>query len=316
MRGILPRAAGLVLAFVLPCICVQGQVPSTVPGGSGDSSTARVNVRLVSIFVTVTDVRGVPVSDLTQGAFKVMEDGVPQKISIFERGSGMPLSIVLAIDTSVSPGGMKMDYSAARKFVHSILLPRDRLSLFQISEDVNQVTRFTSDMGAIERGMDSLQKGAGSSLFDAVYLAADSLMDRQGRKIIVLITDGGDTTSKTSHNRALLRAQEADAMVYSIVVAPMAADTVRSSGGESALARISQDTGGKCYHANSIDQLDRAFQQMGEELRTQYHIAYHPNRGASDSPFRRIAVEVDGKDGSGNTLQARHRVGYYAARPK
>jgi Ca-activated chloride channel family protein len=310
------RAVGRVLAFVLPCICMHGQVPNTTPGRSGDSSTAHLSVRLVDVLATVTDVRGAAVSDLTQGDFKILEDGVPQKISIFERGSEMPLSIVLAIDPGVSPGGMKMGYSSARKFVHSVLLPRDRLSLFQISEDVNQVTPFTSDTGSIERGMDSLQKGAGSSLFDAVYLAADSLLDRQGRKIIVLITDGGDTTSKTDQINALHRVQEANAIVYSMVVVPMAATAGRNAGGKRALAQISEDTGGKCYHADSIDQLDRAFRLLSEELRAQYWIAYYPNRGASDSIFRRIAVEVYRKDSYGNALQTRHRAGYYTARPK
>jgi Ca-activated chloride channel family protein len=211
---------------------------------------------------------------------------------------------------------MKLETTSAKKFVHSILRPGDRLSLFQISEDVLQLTRFTSDMHSIEHGIDDLQKGAGTSLYDAIYLGADSLLDRQGRKVIVLITDGGDTTSSATYNSALRRAQEAEAIVYSIIIVPIAADAGRNTGGEHALIQISKDTGGKYYYAESISQLDEAFRQVSEELRTQYLIAYYPNRRVSDSAFRRITVEVNKKDDSGNPLVVRHRAGYYTAPAK
>lgn len=281
---------------------------------SDDQSTIRVNVRLVNVFTTVTDAHGAPVSDLTKDDFKILEDGVSQTISIFDRESELPLNIVLAIDTSESTRrDMKLEIASAKKFVHSILRPGDRLSLFQISEDVLQLTRFTSDMRSIERGIDDLQKGAGTSLYDAVYLGADSLLDRQGRKVMVLITDGGDTTSSATYASALRRAQEAEALVYSIIIVPVAADAGRNIGGEHALIQLSKDTGGKYYYAESIDQLDQAFRQVSEELRTQYLIAYYPSRRVSDSAFRRITVEVNKTDASGSPLEVRYRAGYYTA---
>lgn len=296
---------------------VFGQNP---PPGSGrqsrsdDQSTIRVNVRLVNVFTTVTDAHGAPVSDLTKDDFKILEDGVPQTISIFDRESELPLNIVLAIDTSESTRrDMKLEIASAKKFVHSILRPGDRLSLFQISEDVLQLTKFTSDMRSIERGIDDLQKGAGTSLYDAVYLGADSLLDRQGRKVMVLITDGGDTTSSATYASALRRAQEAEALVYSIIIVPVAADAGRNIGGEHALIQLSKDTGGKYYYAESIDQLDQAFRQVSEELRTQYLIAYYPSRRVSDSAFRRITVQVNKTDASGSPLEVRYRAGYYTA---
>jgi Ca-activated chloride channel family protein len=132
----------------------------------------------------------------------------------------------------------------------------------------------------------------------------------------VLITDGGDTTSKANYNSALRRAQEAEAIVYSIIVVPVAADAGRNLGGEHALIQISNDTGGKYYYAESIDQLDQAFRQISEELRTQYLIAYYPNRRISDSPFRKIQVEIAKKEPEGGQFKVRHRAGYYTAPAK
>jgi Ca-activated chloride channel homolog len=307
--------AGLVLALVATSGYMHAQAASG--GQPDDSSTIRVNVRLVNVFTTVTDVHGAPVSDLTKGDFKVLEDGVPQTISIFDRESELPLNIVLAIDTSESTRrDMQLEIASAKKFVRSILRPTDRLSLFQISEDILQLTRFTGDMKSIEHGIDDLQKGAGTSLYDGIYLGAESLLDRHGRKVIVLITDGGDTTSNATYHSALRRAQEAEAIIYSIIIVPVAADAGRNTGGEHALIQISKDTGGKYYYAESIAQLDQAFRQVSQELRTQYLIAYYPNRRVSDSAFRHITIEVAKKDDFGNTLEVRHRAGYYTAPAK
>jgi len=307
----------LALATVSLAQSPRSSASAGQPPRPDDSSTIRVNVRLVNVFTTVTDAHGVAVADLNKDNFKILEDGVPQTISVFNRESEVPLSIVLAIDTSESTRrDMKLEVASAKKFVHSILRPQDRLSVFEITEDVLQRSRYTADLKSIDAAIDDLQKGAGTSLYDAIYLGADTLMDRQGRKVMVLITDGGDTTSRASYNSALRRAEEAEAIVYSIIVVPIAADAGRNTGGEHALIQISKDTGGKYYYAESIDQLDHAFRQVSEELRTQYLIAYYPNRRLSDSAFRRITVEVNKKDSDERPLQVRHRAGYYTAPEK
>ncbi len=288
-----------------------------IPPGSQNEPTYRVNVRLVNVFTTVTDSHGAPVPNLTKDDFQLLEDGVPQEIRIFEKESAMPLSIALAIDTSESTRReIALETASARKFVHSILRPVDHLSLFQVSEDITQLTRYSSDMKTIERGIDHLTAGAGTSLYDAIYLCSDSLLDREGRKVLVLITDGGDTTSKTDYSNALRRAQQAEAIVYSIIVVPVAADAGRNTGGEHALIQISKDTGGKYYYAESLAQLDEAFRKVSEELRTQYLLAFYPNRKVSDSPFRRIQVELSKKDEDGRPYQVRHRAGYFTAPAK
>jgi Ca-activated chloride channel family protein len=188
--------------------------------------------------------------------------------------------------------------------------------LFQISEDVDQVTRFSADVKQIEHGIDHLTPGAGTSLYDGIFLCSEALLDREGRKVLVLITDGGDTTSKTDYNNALRRAQQAEAIVYSIIVVPVAADAGRNIGGEHALIQISHDTGGKYYYAEGVEQIDDAFRRISDELRTQYLLAFYPNRRVSDSPFRRIQVDLLKKDPDGRSYQVRHRAGYYTAPAK
>jgi Ca-activated chloride channel family protein len=279
-----------------------------------DESTYRVNVRLVNVFTTVTDSRGAPVADLTKDDFQLFEDGVPQTIKVFEKESAIPLSIALAIDTSPSTmRDFKLETSSARRFVHSILRNEDRLSVFEVTETVDQMTRFTSDLKTIERGIDNLRTGPGTSIYDAIFLCSESLLDREGRKVLVLITDGGDTTSKADYNSALRRAQQAEAIVYSIIVVPVEADAGRNLGGEHALIQISKDTGGRYYYAEGQEQLDEAFRKISDELRTQYLLAFYPSRKVSDAPFRRIQVELNKKDPEGRPYQVRHRAGYYTA---
>ena len=294
---------------------VQG---SKLQTSKGDEPGLRVNVRLVNVFTTVTDAHGAPISNLTQADFRVLEDGVPQTISVFDRESELPLSIALAIDTSGSTRrDMPLEIASAKKFVRSILRPVDRLSVFEVSETVDQMVRFTADLKTIQHGIETLVPGSGTSLYDAIFLCSEALLDRQGRRVLVLITDGGDTTSKANYNSALRRAQEAEAIVYSIIVVPVAADAGRNTGGEHALIQISRDTGGKYYYADSVADLDEAFRQISEELRTQYLIAYYPNRRISDSPFRRIQVQLVKKDDAdAKTYQVRHRAGYYTAPAK
>ena len=276
--------------------------------------TIKVDVKLVNVFVTVTDDRGAPVANLTKDDFSIREDGKQQKIAVFGKESALPLSIVLAIDTSLSTRkDLSLELSSARKFVHTILRPVDALSLYQFSEVVNEITPFTSDLSRIDRAIAHIHAGAATALYDALYLGAQALEPRQGRKVFVVITDGGDTMSKVDYKEAVRAAQEAEAILYSIIVVPIEASAGRDTGGEHALIQLSDDTGGKYYYASSIPQLDEAFRQISDELRTQYLLAYYPSERLSDSEFRRIQISVGGVPQSAN-YKVRHRSGYYSSR--
>jgi Ca-activated chloride channel homolog len=131
---------------------------------------------------------------------------------------------------------------------------------------------------------------------------------------MVVITDGGDTVSTTDFKDAVRAAEEAETIIYSIIIVPIEADAGRDIGGEHALIEISRTTGGKYFYASSIASLDKAFQQISDELRTQYLLAYYPSRRLTDSDFRRLQVRIVGS--ADDKLRARYRAGYYTTKSR
>ena len=286
------------------------------PAGDDNDSTFKVDVKLVNVFVTVTDERGAPDAGLKKENYQVLEDDRPQKISVFDKESELPLSIVLDIDTSLSTRkDLPLEINSARRFAHAIIRPIDALSVYGFNEIVDEVVPFTPDLKVIDRGIEHLHLGAATALYDAIYVGSESLEKRQGRKVMVIITDGGDTISKTDYQEALRAAQISEAIVYSIIVVPIEASAGRDTGGEHALIQLSADTGGKYFYATTISQLDSAFQTISDELRTQYLLAYYPSQRLADSDFRRIEVKLaDLPDAA--TYKTRHRTGYYTSKAR
>jgi Ca-activated chloride channel family protein len=295
-------ACALIFSAIVPLLAEE---PET---------TLKVDVRLVNVFVTVTDANGAPVANLQKENFLLKEDGKDQKISIFSKESALPLSIVLAVDTSLSTRkDLPLELASARKFAHAIVRPEDGLAVYKFSEEVSQMVPFTSDLKKIDAGIDRVHNGAATALYDAVYLGSQALSRRQGRKVMVVITDGGDTMSQVNYKEALRAAQEAEAIIYSIIIVPIEASAGRDTGGEHALIQISSDTGGKYYYATSAAQLDAAFQKISDELRTQYLLAYYPSQRYSDSDFRQLRVDLTNAP-AGGPYQSHYRAGYYTHR--
>jgi Ca-activated chloride channel homolog len=288
--------------FVVASAALLAEEPET---------TIKVDVKLVNVFVTVTDARGAPVANLQKENFVLKEDGKEQKIAIFSKESALPLSIVLAVDTSLSTRkDLPLEQISARKFAHAIIRPQDGLAVYKFSETVSQMVPFTSDLKQIDSGIDRERNGSATALYDAVYLGSHALSRRQGRKVMVVITDGGDTMSQVDYKEALRAAQEAEAIIYSIIIVPIEADAGREEGGEHALVQISSDTGGKYYYATSLPQLDDAFRKISDELRTQYLLAYYPSQRYSNSDFRQLRVDLTNPP-AGGPYQSHYRAGYY-----
>jgi Ca-activated chloride channel homolog len=313
-------ATSLLLGALVICACnLRAQESSGASGQkesqSQPSTTLKVDVNLVNVFVTVTDAQGSPVGGLTKENFILKEDEQPQKIAVFDKQSAVPLSIALGIDTSLSTRrDLPLEQASAKHFVHTILRPVDALSVYAFSEVVHEATPgYTSDLKRIDEGIDHIRVGAATALYDAIYLASRALDHRKGRKVLVLITDGGDTISKVDYKEALRAAEEAEALVYSIIIVPVESSAGRETGGEHALIQLSEDTGGKYYYATSTAQLDDAFRKISDELRTQYLLAYYPSQHASFSEFRRIEVSVTGVAES-KAYRVRHRAGYYTVK--
>jgi Ca-activated chloride channel homolog len=298
------HAARLFFCSLVCAPCLAQQSPQ---------DTFKVNVRLVNVFVNVTDADGAPVGGLTQDDFKLAEDGVPQKIAYFERQTDMPLSIVLAIDTS---GSVQKDFGVEKReahdFMRALLRPVDGLDLFDFNSDVREVVPFTSNLHRLDEGLSNLSSGPATDLYDAVYLAAERLAPRHGRKVLVVISDGDNTVKGVAFNEALEEAVRSEVMIYSLIDLPIMNDAGRDTGGEHALITLSQGTGGKSYYAQFGD-LAAAFQKVSEDLRTQYLVAYYPVERRSLSDFRRLQVTLapTAKTPHPATDLLRYRPGYY-----
>jgi Ca-activated chloride channel family protein len=292
------------------------QAPAKPSQSQSEPATKlKVDVNLVNVFVTVTDDHGAPIGGLLKDNFMLEEDGEPQKIAVFDKESALPLSIALAIDTSLSTRhDLPLEQASAKRFAHTILRPVDALCVYGFSEVVNESTAgYTPELKRVDEAIDHIRVGAATALYDAIYLASRSLDRRKGRKVIVLITDGGDTASKVDYKEAVRAAEEAEALVYSIIIVPIESSAGRETGGEHALIQLSEDTGGKWYYATSTAQLDDAFRKISDELRTQYLLAYYPTQRSSFSEFRRIQVKIAGVPDAAND-RVRHRAGYYTVK--
>jgi Ca-activated chloride channel family protein len=305
-RSISPSALFFALALVLSLICAAtAQSPDV---------TMRVDVKLVNVFVNVTDPHGAIVGGLNRDDFAVSEDNRPQKIAVFERESELPLNLTLAIDTSASVYKDRLiEQEAAKRFVHALLRPQDQMTVFEFSTYVSELTRgFTNSEVQIDRGLNAMRGGDATALYDAIFLASKRLGTKEGRKILVLVSDGSDTVNNTTYEQALEQALRNEVMIYSIIDVPIAASAGRDIGGEHALISLSEQTGGKSFYA-SDGGLDKAFARVSEDLRTQYLLGYYPQNQEPGLDFHRVRVTIP--HASTESFNIRYRTGYFADTP-
>ena len=308
--------AGLPLA---PGYGQAAQGSNADQGSGSEMQTLRVQVRLVNVFVNVTDVHGAPVPDLAKTNFQISEDGTPQTISIFERETNVPLSVVLAIDTSGSTRkDLGVEQHASHDFVQALLGPRDQLALFDFNSDVREVVPFTGAVRQIDGGLGNLSHGPATAFYSAVLLASQTLAQRAGRKVLVLVSDGTNTVAGTTYAEALAAAQRSDVIIYSLIDVPIEADAGRDTGGEHAMIVLSQETGGRAFYVNEGG-LAAAFKKVSDDLRTQYLLAYYPEHGgkpsnplAGPSGFHALRVSLQGLP-AGTQDTPHYRNGYYRA---
>lgn len=310
---------GLGLRGVLAQAPVERRAPSVrgaqaPQSNEDDVPTIKVETRLVNVALNVVDAKGAPVGGLGRDDFAILEDGVQQKIAFFEKESATPLSIVLAIDTSESVlTNERLEKEAAKRFVNALLREQDELDLMEFSDVVREIVPFTNQKKRIESGLNGIQRGDATALYDAVYLASQRLDGTSAangrRRVIVLITDGGDTVKGSRYMQALEQAQRAGAMVYSIIVVPIYADAGRNTGGEHALIQMAEDTGGKYYYVVDPKDLEPAFARVSDDLRTQYVLGYYAPHPRADGSFRTIKVKM--ADAS-LKYGLRYRTGYYS----
>ena len=316
----------LLLFPVLPAVA-QETAPPDKPQQE-EAPSIKVEVNVVNVFFTVRNHQGGLVGNLTKDDFTVFEDGKQQDIRYFTRETDLPFTMGLLIDVSPSQENLiEIEREAASQFFGSVLRPKDLAFLISFGGDTDLLQDYTSSPRLLRAGLNGLKVNAsvnglgpspvptiydpkGTVLYDAVYLAAhDELHGQVGRKALILITDGQDEGSHYKIQDAIEQAQKADAIIYSIQYVDY--QLYRSHGmfygGGSALSRMSQETGGRMFPVDRKHPLTEVFQEIQDEMRSQYAIAYTPANKARDGSYRKIEIRTGNKE-----YKVQARKGYYA----
>jgi VWFA-related protein len=299
-----------------------------------DSPTIKVDVDVVNILFNVRDKKGGLVGNLEKGDFTIQEDGKDQSIKYFNRETDLPLTIGLLIDVSASQQNLiEIEKNAAYQFFGQVLRKQDLAFLISFGSDAELLQDYTNSPKLLRGGLDGLKVNSsvgglhpgpvptiyqprGTILYDAVYLAAaDQLKGQVGRKVVVLITDGEDQGSRYKIAQAIEAAQKADAIIYGFYYVDRAfyyQNGITFGGvSDSELRRMAEETGGHVFHVDRKLTLQDAFNQLQDEMRSQYAIAYTPSNPAKDGSFRRIEIHTGNKD-----WKVQARKGYYAIKPE
>jgi Ca-activated chloride channel family protein len=267
------------------------------------------------MLVTVKDAAGQLIGSLNKNDFTVSDNGVQQDIAVFDRQTEQPLSVAMLVDTSASTGiELRYELDSVSRFLKVLLgegNPADTVALYSFNEDVRLLTSYTRRFARVDQALKLLKSEGGTSVYDALFLASRELAYRSGRHVMVLVTDGGDTTSIKDFHQALEAAQLADAILYPVLVVPITNDAGRNVGGENALTTLAAGTGGHVFTPNLGAQLDKAFDDILTELRTQYLIAFYPKDvPPTKERFHTLKVTVQGTSAN-RGLRVTTRTGYY-----
>jgi VWFA-related protein len=313
-------ACGAALALAIPAIPAAPQAPD-----QGQGPVIKSEVTLVNLFATVRDKNRRIVTDLKQEDFHVAEDGHDEKIAFFSKEMALPITLGLLLDTSVSEQFMlSAIQDAGGRFMHRVLKKGDEAMVISFDSDVDLLSDFTDDKMILDRAINKArvnipgggslagnpgpigsQHVTGTALYDAIYLACgEKLNGEAGRKAIIIVTDAQDEGSRVKLEEAVESAQRTDTVIHILLVADP-----RFGGNMSVAHRLTEDTGGRLIVVRSERNLEEAFDQISEELRSQYTLGYYPTNNARDGKFRKIKVEMTNHD-----LKVLARKGYYAPR--
>ena len=273
-----------------------------------DTYRYRVNVGLVLVAASVTTADGLPVTDLGEAAFQVYEDGLLRPVKVFEKKTALPLQLVLMVDASLSAASeLDREKLAMTRFIQRVLRPQDAAALYEFSGGARARVDFSNEPKKLEAGLALIKPRAGTALYDAVVEASEKLKAREGRRVLVLVTDGTDTSSQKTYHDALRAAQEAEVTIFALIMRPIPGESGRSVRGEHVLINFADMTGGRVFFPARAEELDRFFDHLSELLRTQYLFGYEPAPAEWRARLRVIEVRVVGTD-----YVVRHRKSYYA----
>jgi Ca-activated chloride channel homolog len=299
----------------------KAQKPGLPPTIDPGQEKEIVNVRRVRLPITVTDKKGQLVTGLSQSDFLVLEDKIPQQIDSFtsEENNNLPLYVGVLMDTSPSTAGkLKFEQESAMNFIQTVVRPRkDRVLFATFDDQITLRQDFTDRLELLDRAVSAVKAtGKQTALYDAIWQFCDEKMrTAQGRRSLVIITDGDDTYSRADINDAIDIAQRTETTIFAIStkeglsgsVPGVEAGTIKDQG-DKGLDRLCAETGGAAFFTGDMLALERSFSKIAKELRSQYLITYKPTNDHYDGSYRRVEVKLTGHD----NLKLRTKRGYKA----
>lgn len=313
------RSLAVAVAMIL-ALPAMPQEPAPAPPQGG---TIKTQVNLVNLFATVRDKSKRIVPNLKQEDFRIQEDNQDQKIAFFSKEVALPITLALLLDTSGSEQDMLAAIQdAGSQFISRIIRKGDEALVMSFDSNVDLLSDFTDQRSQLERAIRRARinipdQGArvgnpgpvgsrqitGTALYDAIYLACgEKLSTEAGRKAVVIVTDAQDEGSKVKLEEAIEAAQRTDTVIHILLVVDP-----RYGGNPGVAHKIADETGGRMISVRSERKLMESFDEISEELRSQYTLGYYPSNSAQDGKFRKVKVETVDKD-----MKVLTRKGYYA----
>jgi VWFA-related protein len=327
--------AALALAALTPFSLAQQnsqRAQSQQTADQNPAETLKVNVNVVQLFFNVKDKRGALIPGLTKEDFQIAEDGKPQAIKYFTAETNLPLTIGMMIDSSGSQRNViDMEKEVGGAFLRQILTDKDEAFVISFDITVDLLQDFTRDPKRLQSALNKAKvnvdytsggvpgmgggpvptrNAPGTLLYDAVYLSSHDMLSKEvGRKAMILLTDGQDEGSRLKIQDAIEAAQKADAIVYVLLCADRGFYGGIGYSGESDMRKLTEQTGGRVINVgNKFDKLREAFDQIAQELRSQYNVGYVPTNTNRDGTYRKLEI----KNKQNYKIQA--RAGYYASK--
>ena len=304
-------------AYQRPSDSRQRPAPAEQKPVPQEEKPVKLSANLITAVASVTNRAGDAVNDLSKEDFEIFEDGVKQEIYGLYRENQMALNLAFLFDTSTSIR-TRFDFEkrAASLFFHDVLRPEDKAAVYSVSTEARLEVDFSSDVAAITATLDRMQARGATALYNAVSDAAIYLRKTPGRHVILVLSDGEDTSSTTSLQKALTEVQRSDAVIYCVnsMGVSFAADA-KAMAGDTVLKSMSEDTGGLAFFPTvNVDakkearELDQIYSRIAADIRGQYLLTYYSKAPTRDGSFRAIKVQVN-RPG----VSVRSRRGYYAS---
>jgi Ca-activated chloride channel homolog len=305
--------------FVFPCVAQIPQVPGSQPKPPADPSNIgqqdnriRVDVNLVVLHTTVLDDRGRFADGLKQDNFRVFEDKVEQKLSVFKR-EDIPVSMGLVIDNSGSMRDKRPRVNEAAITLVEASNKQDEAFVVNFNDDfyLDLDKDFTNSIPELKEALERIDSRGSTALYDAIIGSLDHVKKgHKDKKVLLIVTDGEDNTSHNTLEKTIREIQKTDTVIYTIGL--LSEESKRSAKkAKRALEEIAKSSGGLSYFPENVDDVHNICEQVAHDIRNQYTLAYYPTNTKKDGTFRAVQVEVIPPRGRGK-LVARTRNGYYA----